>query len=168
MNVRILLSDNWAWIYSLFTFFFKSTLESDFMGIKNCSEQEKKNKSLKLSVNLFESQLAILNAFMEDCKPYLNEACSMQSLSEQTDIPMYQLSNLLNCKLEKTFPDFINENRIHVAKRMLLSIKSDTVTIETIATECGFGSKSAFNRAFKKINNNLTPTEFIRQHKAIE
>ena len=148
--------------------FFKWTLHIDFTSAKNTTEPEMKSTTLKFSNDLADIQLAKLNTFMEDFKPYLNEACSIQNLSEQAGIPQYQLTSLLNCKLQKTFPDFINEYRVEEAKHILLSMKSETTTIEAIAAECGFGSKSSFNRAFKKFCNNLTPTEFIRQHKISE
>ena len=146
--------------------FFKWTLHGDFSSAKNSAEPEIKSTTLKLNNDLADDQLAKLNTFMEDFKPYLNEACSIQTVSEQIGIPFHQLSNILNCKLQKTFPEYINEYRIHAAKQMLLSMKSDTKTIESIAIECGFGSKSSFNRTFKRYSNNLTPSEFIRQHKA--
>ena len=148
--------------------FFKWTLHSDFSIGKKCTEPEVKANIPKQNIELADTQMDKLNAFMKDFKPYLSEVCSIQTLSEQTEIPIHQLSNLINCNLQKTFPEYINEYRIRTAKVLLLSIKSETTTIETIAFECGFGSKSAFHRAFKKFSNNLTPSEFLRQHKAIE
>jgi AraC-like DNA-binding protein len=145
--------------------FFKWTLHSDFSIGKKRIDQEIKSNTLKLNSDLADDQLAKLNTYMEEFKPYLNEACSIQTLSEQTGIPQYQLTSLLNYNMQKTFPEYINEYRIHTAKHMLLSIESGTKTIESIALECGFGSKSNFNRTFKRYTNNLTPTEFIRQHK---
>lgn len=147
--------------------FFKWTLHNDFTTSKEYNKPETKIHTPKLDSDMADAQLAQLNAFMDDFKPYLHEGCSIQTLSGQTGIPIYQLSNLINCKLQKNFPEYINEYRIRAAKNFLLSGKSETATIETIAFECGFGSKSAFHRAFKKFSNNLTPTEFLRQDKAM-
>lgn len=127
-----------------------------------------KKNIVKLSSRIIDVQLQALITFMEERKPYLDENCSIQQVAKQTGILAYQLSNTLNIGLQKSFPDFINEYRIREAKDILLSKEAQAVTIEHIAAECGFGSKCTFNRAFKKHCNNLTPTEFIRQHKSVE
>lgn len=117
--------------------------------------------------NLFiQKHLEVLRSYIESVKPYLDENCNLQQVSEETGIPEHQLSIVLNLGLQKTFPDFINEYRIQKAKEILQTTGSTrTLTLEHIASECGFGSKSTFNRAFKKFSNHQTPTEFIRQHK---
>lgn len=149
--------------------FFKWTLHTDSSFTKDDTDKlTNKSNTLKLNEDLADNQLLKLQSYMEELKPYLNEACSIQTVSEQTGIPFHQLSNVLNCKLQKTFTEYVNEYRALAAQQMLLSMYSDTTTIESIAAECGFGSKSNFNRTFKKYSNNLTPTEFIRQHKANE
>jgi AraC-like DNA-binding protein len=146
--------------------FFKWTLHTDTALAANKPKLTPKKNSTPSNNAVSDLYLQKLLLFLEEEQPYLNEACSIQTVSEQTGIPQYQLTNLLNCKLQKKFPDLINQYRIHTAQQILLSIKPDTTTIESIAAECGFGSKSAFHRAFKKMSNNLTPSEFIRQHKS--
>ena len=147
--------------------FYKWTLHTDSSTIIHSDESAKSN-TLKFDSDVANSQLSKLQIYMEESRPYLDEACSIQTVSQQTGIPFNQLSNILNCKLQKTFPEYVNEYRINAAKAVLLSIKSDTVTIESIALDCGFGSKSNFNRTFKKYTNNLTPREFLRQNKSSE
>jgi AraC-like DNA-binding protein len=148
--------------------FFKWTLHTESSSIKSCNESTDKSNMLKLNSDVADNHLSKLQVYMEDFKPYLDEECSIQTVSEQTGIPAHQLSNILNCKLQKTFPEFINEYRVKAAKTFLLSIKQESTTIESIAIDCGFGSKTHFNRTFKKYTNNLTPSEFIRQHKLKE
>jgi AraC-like DNA-binding protein len=145
--------------------FFKWTLHTDTAQAESKPIPTPKKNSTPSDNTVSDQYLQKLLLFMEEQQPYLNEACSIQTLSEQTGIPQYQLTNLLNCNLQKKFPDFVNQYRIHTAQQLLLSMKTDSATIESMAAECGFGSKSAFNRAFKKFSNNLTPTQFIRQHK---
>lgn len=147
--------------------FFKWTLHTDTTAV-NTLEPIPNINSVLPDNSASDPNLQKLLLYMEEKQPYLNEECSLQTVSQQTGIPQYQLTNMLNCNLQKTFPDFINQYRINAIQQLLLSMKSETVTIESIATECGFGSKSAFHRAFKKFSNNLTPSEFIRQHKSTE
>lgn len=146
--------------------FFKWALYKELPQITNCDEAgDTRTTGLKLSSDMLNAQFEKLIAFMADKKPYLNDNCSIVMLSSQTGIPKYQLTNLISCKLKKNFPDFINQYRVEAAHELLLSNSTATSTIESIASECGFGSKSAFNRAFKKFTDNLTPTEFIKQQK---
>jgi AraC-like DNA-binding protein len=143
--------------------FFKWTLPTEPIIIVRDSEPVIKKNTSSTENNCPDKYEQILTRYMEKEKPYLEDECSVQTVSQQTGIPLYQLTNLLNNVLKTSFPDYINQYRIHDAKLLLLSEKSSVLTIESIATECGFGSKSAFYRAFKKLNNGLTPAEFVRQ-----
>ncbi|MDB5014764.1 MAG: helix-turn-helix-domain containing protein AraC type, partial [Daejeonella sp.] len=49
--------------------------------------------------------------------------------------------------------------RIEEAKKQLKQINELNYTIEGIGYNCGFGSRAAFYRAFKKYTK-MTPTEF--------
>ncbi len=114
-----------------------------------------------------EKHIEIIGYCMEEHRPYLDDTCNIKTVAELTGLPVHQLSNILNLRLKKNFPDFINEYRINHAKRILISRITEEITIEQVALECGFGSKSTFNRAFKKFSDNITPSEFIRQNRAV-
>jgi len=143
--------------------FFKITSNNTIVETQNIAPKKSTNK--KLNQGNVDTQFQNLNAYIIEFKPYLNESCSIQTLSEQTGIPQYQLTSLINCEFGQTFPDYINQLRIQTAHELLLVDSTNSLTIESIAHACGFGSKSAFNRAFKKFSQNLTPTEFVVKHK---
>ena len=92
-------------------------------------------------------------------KPYLEEALSLQQLSQKTKIPIKRLSLLINQKIGKHFFDYINAYRIEEAKRLL---QETDLTIQQIMYRVGFNSKSSFNTAFKK-NTSITPSGFRKQ-----
>ena len=100
---------------------------------------------------------------IENKKPYLKEGCSINSVSEDTKISVHHLSNILNKHFNKNFPDFINEYRIKEAQRLLSTPQFEKMTLEAIGYECGFGSRSSFNKAFKK-HTGLTPSQFRQQN----
>jgi AraC-like DNA-binding protein len=52
--------------------------------------------------------------------------------------------------------------RIREAKILLKDPEHEQLTIEDLADEVGYNSKSAFNRSFKK-HTGLTPSEFKNQ-----
>ena len=148
--------------------FLKISRGNERLEKSNFVENNTTAKTRQLNSVIADIQLAKLTAYMEESKPYLDEACNIQSIADNTGISPHQLSNLLNCKLQKSFPNYINEYRIKAAHQLLLSDKSDKTTIESIAHECGFGSKTSFHRTFKKHCNNLTPSGYIKHFKTKE
>lgn len=120
----------------------------------------RKNKSNPVIV---EEDLNRLVEHMIQQKPYLEENCTVQTISDAIGISAYKLSMIVNANFQKNFSDYINEYRIETAKELLKKLKDEKTTIESIAHDCGFSSKSPFNRAFKKYCNNLTPSQYLQQ-----
>lgn len=89
---------------------------------------------------------------------YKNPNLTLPKLAKQLNISTHMLSQLLNDKLEKSFPNFINEYRIEEAKRILQD--EPHLKIEVVAEQCGFNSNSTFYAAFKKFTD-TTPARYI-------
>lgn len=123
------------------------------------------NQKLKVlsSNSEIKSQIEKIKSHMKNEKPYLDANFSISDLSLQTEIPIRELSILINHHLNKHFFDFVNEYRIEKAKELLLSIDRKNHTILEILYEVGFNSKSSFNTAFKK-QTQLTPTQYRRNN----
>jgi len=81
------------------------------------------------------------------------------SLAEMSRITPNYLSQVINLLEGKNFFDFINYYRVEEVKRVINSNQLNQFTLLGIAFECGFNSKAAFNRAFKKFTG-ITPSEF--------
>lgn len=96
---------------------------------------------------------------MQDQKLYTDCLISLAKISRQIGEPVYMVSQVINEKLDSTFYDWIAKYRVEEAKRMLLDTKTESYTIEQIAEEVGYNSKSAFNKAFKKFTGQ-TPSQF--------
>jgi ligand-binding sensor domain-containing protein/AraC-like DNA-binding protein len=92
-----------------------------------------------------------------DCKLGLNE------LAQEIHLTPNQLSTLLNEQIGQSFYDYVNAYRIDEVKRRLVDPKENKKTILAIAWECGFNSKSAFNRIFKSQTGH-TPSEYQKKH----
>jgi AraC-like DNA-binding protein len=121
--------------------------------------QTNNEPGLKIADSRAEEYFERLKAFMDSEKIYLQPGCTIQLVAEQAKIPLHHLSHILNNRLNKNFFDFINEHRINDAKILLSDPNNNKLTIEAIGFECGFGSKTTFNKAFKK-HTNQTPSEF--------
>ncbi len=105
------------------------------------------------------SQIELVKKYVSENEPYLDPSLTIQELSKQVNIPVRDLSILINHHMDKHFFDFINEYRIEKAKEILKDASKSKVTVLEILYEVGFNSKSSFNTAFKK-HTNQTPTEF--------
>ena len=95
-------------------------------------------------------------------KPYLDPDLSLRDLAKQIDIHPNQLSWILNQGIGKNFNEFINQFRIEAFKSIALEHENRKLTIEGMAYESGFNSKTVFNTCFKK-ETGLTPTQYLRQ-----
>jgi AraC-like DNA-binding protein len=105
------------------------------------------------------SQIELLEKYVLENEPYLEPSLTIQELSKQVNIPVRDLSILINHHINQHFFDFINEYRIRKAMQILKNPSKSKLTILEILYEVGFNSKSSFNTAFKKYTNQ-TPTEF--------
>ncbi len=100
--------------------------------------------------------------YMTQSEAWKDNELSVAKLSEQTDIPKYYITQILNEKLQKNFYTFVNEYRTEYAKQLIKSPKYANWSLLAIAYECGFNSKSAFNNFFKKYCD-MTPSEYKNQ-----
>ena len=96
-------------------------------------------------------------------KAFLNGDLTIQDVSEQTNIPRYYITQILNERLKRNFYTFINEYRIEEVNKRIVKKTYDKLTIIAIAYDCGFNSKSSFHTAFKTITG-LTPSQYKKQN----
>ncbi|WCT13431.1 ABC transporter permease [Mucilaginibacter jinjuensis] len=95
---------------------------------------------------------------------YLDSELSANALAKKLNISIHELSKIINTGLRKNFNDFVNEFRIQDVTRKMKDPAYDHLTLLGIAYECGFNSKTTFNRAFKQLIGK-SPIEYKRQQK---
>jgi AraC-like DNA-binding protein len=100
---------------------------------------------------------------MEIQKPFLRNDLSLALLANQLSINSNQLSQVINQKSGSNFFVFVNRYRVEEVKIKLLDPSLSHLSILGIAYDCGFRSKSAFNRIFKEITG-VGPREFQREN----
>lgn len=122
-------------------------------------EVEEKIASKNVQDDAISSQISILKQYMAQKEPFLDPSLTIQELANQTDIPVRDLSVLINHHIDQHFFDFVNEYRIQKAMGILKDQSRSQLTVLEILYEVGFNSKSSFNTSFKK-HTNLTPTAY--------
>ncbi|MDI5894514.1 helix-turn-helix domain-containing protein [Flavobacterium algoritolerans] len=123
-------------------------------------EVEEKTASKNVQDDAISSQISILKQYMAQKEPFLDPSLTIQELANQIDIPVRDLSVLINHHIDQHFFDFVNEYRIQKAMGILKDQSRSQLTVLEILYEVGFNSKSSFNTSFKK-HTNLTPTAYI-------
>lgn len=110
----------------------------------------------------YKKEAAILKQVMEKEKPYLDPTLTIHQLGNQTNLQPHLLSKVIHKSFQKNFYEFINNYRIEYFKKLAASPKYKNYTLLGIAYECGFNSKSAFNRIFKE-QTGMTPGAYKKQ-----
>ncbi|MDW8550073.1 helix-turn-helix domain-containing protein [Epilithonimonas ginsengisoli] len=120
---------------------------ADILEVENKTEETKKIR------------IEQLKNFMVEKEPFLEPSLTIQELADQLNIPVRELSVLINHHLNQHFFDFVNEYRVKKAMTILRDASKKEVTVLEILYEVGFNSKSSFHTSFKK-HTNQTPTAF--------
>lgn len=98
-------------------------------------------------------------------KLYLNPNLKLLDLANRINVPMNEISQVLNQHLEQSFPDFINKYRVEEVKKLMLEEEFQRYTLVAIAKQCGFNSKTSFYRIFKRATGQ-TPADYMKAYTA--
>ena len=103
-----------------------------------------------------------LEVCMIEKEVFKDRNLSLHSLSKLLHLSTHRLSSLLNNQFQQKFMDFVNTYRINYIKAQIaVPGILHHYTIETIANNAGFSSRSAFYNAFKKTVG-MSPVEYVR------
>ncbi|MGC4021420.1 MAG: helix-turn-helix domain-containing protein [Cyclobacteriaceae bacterium] len=104
---------------------------------------------------------------MNERKFYCDNELSLTELAKLLNTQPNYLSQVINEREGKNFYDYINTLRIEEFKRLAISPDSRKFTLLALAEQCGFNSKTSFNRYFKKVTGK-SPSEFLTTVSASE
>jgi len=99
---------------------------------------------------------------MEVQKLYLKQNLNIEEFSKRIDLPIKDVSAVINKHYGTNFFEFMNKYRVEEAKRLLLDEKCSDMTVLDILLQAGFNSKSAFHRFFNRLVG-VSPTEFRKK-----
>ena len=121
-----------------------------------------KYATIKLSDEKIYSIQNQIYELMEKENIYLIPEYSLTDLSNQIGVASNILSMVINSKMQLTFPELINQYRVEKAKELLLNMKKNRSTIETIAYDCGYSNRTSFYTSFRKFTGQ-SPSEYLKE-----
>jgi len=126
-----------------------TTIETDSSSTTNSDEE-------------IAAESKIVLEHMKEHKPFLQQGFTIQDLSNQTGIPVYQLSPLINGQFKMSFTNWVNRYRIEYFIEQVPD--NPQLTMEALSKKAGFISRSTFINAFKK-EKDTTPREYFKGQK---
>lgn len=139
----------------------------DFV-LQNKQKESVVDNSTKKAIRSFEiseEKLALLHDKIEQycqTKPYLNPDFSLSTMSADTDIPVHHLSYYFNEHLNINFNAWKNDQKINYVIELIENGSNELLTLDALAKQAGFGSRTTFFNAFKQ-KMGLTPSEFLNK-----
>lgn len=102
--------------------------------------------------------VAAIDGLMRGTKLYRDPALTLDRLARRASLPARQVSGALNRVRGRNVSQLVNEYRIEAAQQML---RETALPVTEIMMECGFLTKSNFNREFRRIAG-ASPTDWRR------
>jgi AraC-like DNA-binding protein len=106
-----------------------------------------------------------LKKIMFEERLFENPELNLDALSATLNVNPNHLSQVINSIENKNFYDYINQLRVESFISLISKPEKSNYKLLSLAYECGFNSKTAFNRNFKKITG-LSPTEYLKKSKS--
>ncbi len=123
--------------------------------------QNTKNINTDENGNGNDPWLPRLTRVMEERKPYLDKTINLNKLALELGTNQTYLSKLINQRYQLNFNEFINKHRVEETCRLIVEGHLHQKSLDQLAEQCGFNSKSTFYAAFKQFTG-LTPAQFAK------
>jgi len=134
----------------------KNPEETNGSGMKQKEQEEDDQK--------FEEYIPKLHSYIRTHKPYLNPNLKISDLANESKIPQYIITHVINSHMNKNFFEYVNDLRVEEFTKKLKEPENSSKTIMELALDSGFNSKSSFNSHFKK-KLEMTPNQYRKQLK---
>lgn len=128
--------------------------------IGNKFDETIRNQQNESGDSQYSDILSKIYRVMEDASIYCNPEFNLSELTRLIQSNTKYVSQAINEGLGQNFRTFINEYRIRLARKRLLSDNEfSNMTISAIAESVGFKSVTSFNQAFQKYVG-ISPTSY--------
>jgi AraC-like DNA-binding protein len=108
-----------------------------------------------------------LTSLMDRESTFTESDLTLTELAKRLNVHPNHLSQVINEKEGKNFFDYINSLRTEEFKKLVSDPRNQKFTLLSLAFECGFNSKSSFNKYFKKATG-ISPSDYLKQIRSVE
>jgi len=140
---------------------YKALFEKNIQIIELQKKSSQKKKKETQVHNVQDELLDRILIIMEDTASICNTEFSLDKLAEMTQSNQKYVSQTVNSALKMNFRSFLNSYRIREAQRLFAEPEATKYTIESIALQVGFKSRTAFREAFKEITG-VNPNFYLK------
>ncbi|TZF81538.1 AraC family transcriptional regulator [Pedobacter sp. BS3] len=133
---------------------------SDEVYENKLPQEDKKSKELIITGKVLADIIIKLEEKLEKHQLYRQKGLTIYMLATQLNVSTRNLSYLLNQHYKLRFNDFINIYRIRYVKQKIKEGFLSNLTIEALAEDAGFSSRSTFYTVFKR-KTGMSPAEYI-------
>ncbi len=146
----------------------KKNLELDKVNV-SLKRLEKKKVNNSVGINSkAEKQIYIqLKNLLEEDKIFRKNDLNESKLAKLLGTNNTYLSSIINNRFGLSFSSLLNKYRIDEARKLLISEEYAHFSVDGIASEVGYRSRSAFYQVFKQ-NTGMTPSEYVKAYKQID
>lgn len=100
---------------------------------------------------------------MKDEQYFINNLASLSGLAKQINESPHHVSQVINELMNRNFFELLAFYRVEHARELIRNDVKGSLTVEELAEQVGYNSKSSFNTAFKKLTGQ-TPSEFRKSN----
>ncbi len=134
------------------------TNQQELNGVAPKIKYEKSGLSEEQAGKIYKQLLGC----MTNQKLFSDSELTLAALAKTLDVHPNHLSQVINSYEGKNFYDYINFHRVEEFKKLAPLPDNRNYTLLSLAYECGFNSKTSFNRNFKKVTG-ISPSEYLLQ-----
>lgn len=116
----------------------------------------------KQDEKLTDSAIEKVQMGMQVQQLFLKQNLNIDEFSKRINLPVKEVSAVINKHYGTNFFEFMNTYRVDEAKRLLSDPQHSDMTVMDVLLQAGFNSKSAFHRFFNRLVG-MSPTEY-RKH----
>ncbi|UZH56055.1 helix-turn-helix transcriptional regulator [Salinimicrobium tongyeongense] len=121
--------------------------------------KQEKQQDDELKFGLDEKEVKLKLETLKERKLYLNQSFNLTECARELQMPSHHISYFLKQQYGLSFASYKNSLRMEHAKQLIAGGYLENNTIEALASECGFTSRTSFSKTFKTFVE-ISPSEY--------
>lgn len=143
----------------IFPIYFPSILHGYPQAKRPQHFKRKGQNESELKFGLAEQETTTKLELLKQKKLYLDQSFNLTKCAQEMQMPAHHISYFLKSHYGLTFTAYKNKLRMDYAIRLIEEGFLENSTIEALAGECGFASRTSFSKAFKNATE-VSPSQY--------